>query len=77
MSGFVAHKLSGFHTIPRRYRYKMDRMVTEDTKNEIRRSVWRLAGQAFDARRSGTGAGCMRENVPAILTDMKMKAWKD
>ena len=66
MSGVVAHKLSGFHTIPRRYRYETGRMVTGDSENEIRRSVWRLAGRAFDARRSGMIAGCMRENVPAL-----------
>ncbi|MFZ2168394.1 MAG: hypothetical protein WAW61_02025, partial [Methylococcaceae bacterium] len=47
LSGFVAHKLSGFHTVPGRYRDETGRMVTGDSENEIRRSVWRLAGRAF------------------------------
>jgi hypothetical protein len=57
MSGVVAHKLYGFHTIiPRRYRDETGRMVTGDSENEIRRSVWRLAERAFKARRSGAVA---------------------
>ena len=66
MSAVVAHKLSGFHTIPRRYRYETGRMVTGDSENEIRRSVWRLAGRAFDVRRSGAAVGRLRKDVPAL-----------
>jgi hypothetical protein len=39
MSAVVAHKLSSFHTIPRRYKYETGRMVTGDSEHEIRRSV--------------------------------------
>jgi len=65
MSGFVAHKMSGFR-IPEEGCNETGRMVTGDSENEIRRSVWRLAGRAFDARRSGAVAGCLREDVPAL-----------
>ena len=74
LSGFVAHKLSGFHTIPRRYRDETGRMVTGDSENEIRRSIWRMAGRAFDARSS---AGVVRGHSGAILTGTKTKAWTD
>ena len=69
MSGFVAHKLYGLHTIPRRYRDETGRMVKGDSEDEILRNVWRLAGRAFAARRSAArlafqspvlGAFCLR-----------------
>ena len=37
--------MSGFHTIPRKYRDETGRMVKGDSEDEIRRSVWRLAGR--------------------------------
>jgi hypothetical protein len=64
MSGFVAHKLSGFR-VPEEGRNETDRMATGDSENEIRRSIWRVAGGAFDARGSGEAVGCLREDVPA------------
>ena len=42
--------MSGFHTISRRYRDETGRMVKGDSEDELRRSVWRQAGQAFDAQ---------------------------
>jgi hypothetical protein len=58
MSGFVAHKLSGFR-VPKEVLIEADRMVTGDSENEIRRSVWWVAAGAFDARGSGEAVGCL------------------
>ena len=58
MSGFVAHKLSGFK-VPMEVLFETDRMATGDSEDEIRRSVWRVVAGAFDARRGGAAVGCM------------------
>jgi hypothetical protein len=58
MSGFVAHKLSGFR-VPKEVLIETDRMATGDSENEIRRSVWWVAAGAFDARGSGEAVGCL------------------
>jgi hypothetical protein len=64
MSGFVAHKLSGFRA-PKEVLIETDRMVTGDSENEIRRSLWWMAAGAINARRSGATVGCLRKNVSA------------
>ena len=53
MSGVVAHKLSGF-SVPKEVLIETGRMATGDSEDEIRRSVWRVAAGAINARRSFT-----------------------
>ena len=56
MSGFVAHKLSGFHTIPRRYRDETGRMVKGET--------WKLR---FEKAYGGCQGGSLTQEVAARL----------
>jgi len=75
MSAVVAHKLSGFHTIPRRYRYETGRMVTGDSEDEIRRSIM-VVGRAGRLTQDEAARllGVCERNSGAILIGMKMKA---
>ena len=60
MSGFVAHKLSGFRA-PKEVLIETDRMVTGDSENEIRRSLWWMAAGTINARRSGATVGALKD----------------
>jgi hypothetical protein len=62
--------MSGFR-VPEEDCNETGRMVTGDSENEIRRSVWRLAKRAFDARRSGAIAGCMAIDGQITEADAK------
>ena len=64
MSGSVARNMSGLG-VSNGNTFKPGEMVTGDPEDEIRRSVYRLAGRTFDARGRSPAARGVRPHVSA------------
>ena len=70
MSGSVARNMSGLG-VRNGTIFKPGTLVTGDPEDEIRRSVYRLAGRAFDARGCSTAgtSNISTPGMPASMTD--------